>query len=188
MKPEDFTNGPKYTHPEITSSPEAMQPATEVTKRAMLDLITEKSKGGYSSEQEVSSKTLVFDEPAKGTIGIARLVDGASRDDPRRIARVHRVEWLGKVYGEQFITNYFLLSTPDGLQIEKHSQTFNPDTELLSSNVTPKEKYRMALNGLAKIAATREAHQAEDELGLSFVSEQEAKNVLSLIEQAQPRQ
>lgn len=188
MKPEDFTNGPNYTHPEITNAPEAMQPATEATKQALLDLITEKSKDGYSFDGEVSSKSLVFDEPAKGTISIAKLIDGASKDDPRRTARINRVEWPGKVYGEQLITNYFLLNTPDGLQIEKHSQTFDPSTELLRSDATPEEGYRMAVNGLAKIVATREAHKAEDELGLSFVSELEAKNILSLIEQAQPRQ
>jgi len=185
MKPEDFIYGPNYTHPEITNAPEAMQPATEATKQALLDLITEKSKGGYSFDGEVSSKTLVFDEPDKGTISIAKLIDGASKDDPKRTARICRVEWPGKVYGEQLITNYFLLKTPDGLQIEKHSHTFDPSTELLRSGATLEESIKMALNGLAKIVATREADKAENELGLSFVSELEAKNILSLIEQAQ---
>ena len=188
MKPEDFTNGPNYTHPEITDNPEAMQPATEATKQALLDLITSKSEGGFSSPTEVSSKTLLFTEPERGTISIARFVDGASKDDPSRMARVHRVEWPGKLYGEQFITNYFILKTPDGLQIEKHSQTFDPDKELLRDGATPEEGYQAAINGLAKITATREAHKSEDELGLSFVSEKEAKDILALVTEAQPRQ
>lgn len=188
MAPEDFTNGPNYTHPEITDNPEAMQPATEATKQALLDLIETKSEGGYSSDTEVSSRTLLFDEPERGTISVARLVDGASKADPRQVARVHRVEWPGKVYGEQFITNYFILNTPDGLQIEKHSQTTDPDKERLIDDATPEEGYQAAINGLAKITATIEAHKTEDELGLSFVSEKEAKDIIALITEAQPRQ
>lgn len=188
MASEDFTNNPNYNHPEIKDNPEAMQPATEATKQALLDLITTKSEGGYSSQSEVSSRSLVFTEPKRGTISVTKFVDGASRDDPQRTASIRRVEWPGKLYGEQFVTNYFILKTPDGLQMEKHSHTSDPGKELLDSNDKPVEIYKAALNGIAKIAELRKAQAEEDELGLSFVSEQEAKALIALVEEAQPRQ
>lgn len=71
--------------------------------------------------------------------------------------------------------------------MEKHSQTFDPDKELLRVGTTVEKGYKAAINGLAKIAETQKAHQAKDELGLSFVSEQEARDLVALIEEAQPR-
>lgn len=185
MSPEDFTNPNHNNHPEVSVNPEAMLPATEGTKQALLDTVTAKSEGGYDFGSEVS-KTLRFPEPERGTVSVARFRDGASRDDPSRMARIHRVEWPGKLYGEQLITNYFVLNSPDGLQMEKHSHTFDPDKELLDDSATLEDVAVAATSGLAKIVAMQKSQAVEDELGLSFVSEAEAKELLALVEEAQP--
>ena len=185
MSPEDFTNPNHSNHPEVVDNPEAMQPASEATKQALLDTVTTKSEGGYDFGSEVS-RTLVFPEAERGTVSVARFRDGASKDDPSRMARIHRVEWPAKVYGEQLITNYFVVNSPDGLQMEKHSHTFDPDKELLDDSATLEDTGVAATNGLAKILAMQKSQAVEDELGLSFVSEAEAKALLALVEEAQP--
>lgn len=186
MSFEEQFNPNHQPHPEVTSNPEAMQPATEETKQALLDVVTAKSAGGYENSSGVG-RTLRFDDDTKGTIGVNRFRDGASLDDPSRLARVTRVEWPGKLYGEQLITNYFIVNSPDGLQMEKHSQTFDPNKELLKEGATLDEIGVAATNGLAKIIELQKAQAVEDELGLSFISEEEAKMVLELVEEAQAR-
>ena len=186
MSFEEQFNPNHSPHPEVTANPEAMQPATEATKQALLDAVTAKSAGGYDSGSEVS-RTLRFDDDRKGTVSVARFRDGASKDDPSRMARIHRIEWPGKLYGSQLITNYFIVNSPDGLQMEKHSQTFDPDKELLKEGATLEEIGVAASNGLAKIIELQKAQAVEDELGLSFISEEEAKMVLGLVEEAQAR-
>lgn len=186
MNFEEQFNPNHQTHPEVTSNPEAMQPATEATKHALLDAITVKSAGGHDCGSEVS-RTLLFDDDRKGTVGVTRFRDGASKDNPSRMAHIHRVEWPGKLYGEQLITNYFIINSPDGLQMEKHSQTSDPDKELLKGGATLDEARTAATNGLARIIALRKAQADEDELGLSFVSEEEAKMIFGLVEEAQAR-
>ena len=185
MTPDDFSHWPKHSHPEITDNPEAMQPATEKTKQALLDLVREKSRGGHDDGTCIL-KSLAFDDLTKGTLNINSYRENASRDNPNRLVGIHRAEWLAELYGERLITNYFILKTPDGLHIEKHTQTSNPRKEWLDDSATMEDVYHAALNGMAKIAELKKAHAAEDELGLSFVSEQEAKVLLSLVQEAHP--
>jgi len=162
-----------------------MQPPTDATKQTLLNLVREKAQGGYEHGGR-TGKSLVFDDPAKGTIGVSTFAEGTSLDNPNRMVGINRVEWLGKVYGEQLVTNYFVLKTPDGPHIEKHSHTFDPSKEMLRSGATPKQALAAALNGLQKITEMQRAAKEEDALGLSFVSEQEAKSLVSLVQEAQP--
>lgn len=186
MSFEEQINPNHHYHPEVASNPEAMRPASEETKQALLDIVSSKSAGGYENSTGVG-RDLRFDDDRKGTIGVNRFRDGASLDDPSRLARITRIEWPGELYGKQLITNYFILNTPDGLQMEKHSQTSDPRKELLSDNASLADIFNAAQSGLARIAELRKAQAIEDELGLSFVSEEEAQALLSLVEEAQIR-
>ncbi|MEI7683108.1 MAG: hypothetical protein WCJ24_02295, partial [Candidatus Saccharibacteria bacterium] len=159
-------------------------PATQQTKQALLDVIIDKSEGGLEFG-ETTMKTLKFVQPERGTLTVSKYRKGESKDDPNRLGQVMRVEWPGKLYGEQLITNYFILNSPDGLQMEKHSHTSNPSKEMLGSDATLDDVYSSAINGIAKIGQMRESQTLEDELGLSFVSEAEARDILALVQEAQ---
>ncbi len=192
MKQENYINSSDDIYSEVTDTSETIQPATEVTKQALLDLITEKSKDGYTFEKEVMSKTLFFDKPTKGTIGIAKSADDVLKDSsiehPAYTVRVEWSQWLNEdVYNKFSILNYSIFDTSDGLKIEKFHQNLQHYNESLRPDLIPEDKF--VVNGLARAIKT---HKTTDQLNNkphnNFVSEKETKNLLSLIEQAQPEQ
>lgn len=184
MSPEDFTNDPKQSHPEVAENPEAMQPAEQVTLRHLLGEVTNKSKGGYEDDESFMAD-LHYPDSEYGAATITRFKDGASRDDPARLAGIHCSSDVGNE-GDRVHTNYFILKTPDGLHIEKHSHNSNYRREMPSMDASIEEIGASALQGIQRINEMQEAQKVEDELGLSFVSEQEARQLLELLDATEP--
>ena len=185
MTPEDFINGPDQNHPEVASNPEAMKRAEQVTLRHLLHVITDKARYGYERD---GRQGVDLHRPGEftGVATVYRIEKGTSSDNPNRVGQIHRGELVGD-NGDKVITNWFILDTPDGLQIEKHSQTSNQN-EMLGNKATLEDIYHSAVSGIAKIAELQKAHSAEDELGLSFVSEQEARELLIFLDPLEPTQ
>ena len=181
MSPEDFTNPNQSNHPEVSGATLEMQRPEQVTLRHLLHEITDKTKDGIDFGNGSVGADLHYPDQQTGAASVTRFEKGTSRDNPDRVGLIHRRERVGN-NGDRVITNYFILDTPDGLQMEKHSHTSNP-REMLDARATPEEGMLAALSGLAKIAELQKAHAVEDELGLSFVSEQEARDLLGLLDQ-----
>ena len=183
MSPENFTNPNNNSQPEVSGDALKMQRPGQVTLSHLLHEITDKTKDGIDHEDGSISADLGYPGQHLGVATVFRIEKGTSRDDPNRVGQIHRREGVGD-NGDR-ITNYFISDTPDGLHMEKHSQTSNP-RESLDDRATP-EELQAALSGLAKIAEElQKAHAVEDKLGLSFVSEQEARELIGLLGQLGP--
>lgn len=162
-------------------------PASAITKQMLLDIIIAKSAGGSDFEDQIL-QTLFFDDDRKGTITVCRFYDGASLDNPRRMAQISRIQWPGELYGVQLITNYLILKAPNGLELEKHSLISDPRGEMLFGIQTMEDIEAAATRTLAKIEQQMDTEAIENELGLSSVSEEEAKMILALVEEAKERE
>lgn len=184
MRPEDFSNPNSSNHPEVSGATLEMQLPEQVTLRHLLHEITNKTSDGIDYGNGTTGADLRYPDPQTGAASVMRIEKGTNRSDPRRVGLIHHREKVGDS-GDQVITNYFILDTPDGLQMEKHNQTSNPN-KMLSDRATPEEDLLATLSGLAKSAELQKAHAIEDELGLSFVSEQEARDLLGFLDQLEP--
>lgn len=186
MTPEDFTNPNNGNHPEVTGATLEMQRPEQVTLRHLLSDITNLT--GTTNGYEFDTYTGVsmhYPDSAYGTASIRRFKDRASLDDPNRLAGITHIDRVGD-NGDEVITNYFILDSPDGLQIEKHSHTANPSKDMLQEGASLDEIGVAALNGIARIAEMKKSQAVEDEMGLSFVSEQEARDLLKLLSDTVP--
>jgi hypothetical protein len=186
MAPEDITGQPDESHPEVSDNPEDMFPASEHTKQSLLDEVNNKLDG-IPEDHNRTAIGLSFPEPERGTLTVERYKEGTNSNDARRVALIHRIEWPGKLYGERLIANFFLLRSPDGLQMEKFTTRESPTARAHQSDSLD-EVQQKARELLASIPDIREAQAAERELGLSFVSERDAKDLLALLIEAQPIQ
>lgn len=183
MTPEEFINGPKLNHPEAQSNPEELQPATESIKNALLELVTQKARSGneygnsYGNDLRLPAKSK-FD-----ALSITRFKDGVITDGQNRLATFTCVKRTENSRQRQ-ITNYFLIDAPDGVQIEKFSHVSIPYMASLNSllgNSAPPQP------DIPKLIDERtEARGIENELGLTFVSDQEAQELFKLLEQSRP--
>jgi hypothetical protein len=147
-----------------------MLPAEQVTLRHLLGGITNLTKDGYEDHNSLGIR-MHHPDPAYGETSIKRFKDGASCDDPSRLAGITLAEHVGE--DDRIITNYFILDTPDGLHIEKRSHSYN----LRNLVLKPSE-------GIKRSEERQQAQPVEDELGLSFVSEQEARGLLSFLDES----
>ncbi len=173
MNQANFPGPNPSEHPEVADNPEAMQPATEASKQALLDLI---------ATNPADDRTLAFAEEAKGRIQTTNFPE----DVFPRLASIRRVEWPDNTYGKQLVTNYSIVASPDGPQIEKHVHTFDPSTELANIDTNANDGSSLLTSALIRMRAQRASSTDEDELGLSFVSEAETKALIALLEEAHP--
>ena len=106
-------------------------------------------------------------------------------DSQERVAQVSKCEWINRKYGSSVMTNYLLIKVPNGLHLEKHVSGVNPQ-EGINFFDTPEEKLekikRLYENILGRIAA----QDTINELELTFVSEGEAKEILSQLDKTRP--
>lgn len=185
MSSEDFTNPNPNNHPEVSGATLEIQRPEQVTLRHLLHEISEKSANGSNLSNDRFGTDLHYPDQQTGAATVYRIEKGTSRHNPDRVGQIHVREKVGND-GDEVMTNYFILDTPDGLHMEKHSHTANPRKEMLSHNATLDEIAVAAMNGIAKIAEMRQSQEEEDALGLSFVSEQEARNLLGFLDQLEP--
>lgn len=180
MSAEDYPPNNKETNSE-------MDPASTTTKKALQDIIAEKTPGDFNDQGEVWT-SVYFDTAAEGKIGLSRIKKGTSRDDPSRVARISRTDTLLNPLEPKITTNYFLQETPDGLNIEK--DVFAPPNRL---EFDPEEFAELSEYFGAAVLATYEevvnqdeVKTIENEVGMSFVAEAEAQRLLTEIRESQP--
>lgn len=184
MSFEDFFNLNHQSHPEINANPEAMQPATEATKKALLEVVAVKAVGGTVIGASVNRSLFETEEDPKATLMVATFEKGSDTSDSRRLGQVHFPRGL---HGDSDSpTNYFLVRIPDGLHIEKSTPVKLPNLEEAGVSIDSSRE-DLVLAGM-KIGRDKAiAVLLERELGLDFVSEEEAKTVLGLVEKSQAR-
>lgn len=104
--------------------------------------------------------------------------------DPQleRIGSIHRVERPSpdSDSGQRLITNYSIDANHFGvLELRKHSHSFGPEDIRGASSDWHTIGHQ--------IAQQAEAEASEDDIGLSFVSEAEARRLIALITEGQAR-
>lgn len=163
-----------------------MKHPEQVTLRHLLHEITDKSRNGTDRNGERGAD-LVHPGGTRGAATVYRIEKGTSKDNPNRVGRIHIAENVGD-NGNEVITNYFILDTPDGLQIEKYSLISNIEETVkkLGAIATIDETIDDVLQSIARINDLEKSYAAQDELGLSFVSEQEARDLLHLLDDLEP--
>lgn len=183
MNFEEQFNPNHQPHPEVTSNPEAMQPASEATKKALLDAVTAKSAGGTVIGYSVN-RSLFNGKDPKAVLLVAKFEEGKDITDARRIGQVYFPRGLDG--GSDGATSYFLVRIPDGLHIERSTPVVPPTLEEAGVSVDS-SRADLLLAGMKIGIQKAEAERLEREMGLDFVSEEEAKIVLGLVEKAQAR-
>jgi hypothetical protein len=186
MSPEDFTHGPKQDHPEIASDPEAAQPAQQKTIKSLLDAITNKTTHFTSPYDYDGKKSISTHRPGESVCAatLERFEKGVSSDHPDCVGQVTRSTYDGgidKVVWE----NYFIIDIPDGLHIEKRSHSQDSDNYLKVG--ASWEQFIGSIAALREdIRSIKESEPIENELGLTFVSEKEANDLLAFIDPLEP--
>ena len=184
MISENFPGGGNSNHPEVTGNLLETKHAEQVTLRHLLGVITDKSKDGFDRGDRLAAD---LHRPGEnvGAATVYRFVEGADKNDPTRVGQIHISENVG-TNGDSVITNYFILGTPDGLEIEKRGQTMNYNEMMLPLGATVDEIRAASLRGLQRVRETIATQAEEAELGLSFVSEQECRDLLTLLDDTEP--
>ena len=159
MPYEQFPN-PGDNHPEVIQDPDAVRPAEQLTLVSLLIAINEQTHlhtgaNGYNPQ--------VFKK-------------GDRPDRPNAIAQLTRIKKLAP--GLVATTNWFISSIPDGFHIDKHTHVLPSRTASLRS--TPQDRMKLAKEMLDGFAASQESSATQDTLGMSFVSEKEARSLLDL--------
>lgn len=183
MNPEDFSKQ-RNDHPEVLANPELMQPPEQETIADLVFAIMQKTdhKDYLPNGEKGADLHRVNETMGAATVYLKK--KGTDRNDPKRIAQVHLRKRVGST-GSTVITNYFVLSIPDGLHIEKHSQMSNNDN-ILREGASMEEIRLSAQQGIEMIQKTIASDREEDELGLSFVSEAETRGLVTLLEGLEP--
>jgi hypothetical protein len=181
MNFENLGDESNHTHPEVTTSPEAMQRPRQTTLRNLMQIITDKTQDEREKNGE-KAKSLVgpgeFMDAATATV--RTITKGTRTDHTEYVGQIHREERVGND-GDTVFTNWFILDTPDGLHIEKHVHADNLE-EYFKVHSSSEELYLSLLGRFKELAELEKASAEENELGLSFVSEQEARELIAFLE------
>ncbi len=184
MNIEDFSRQPNSKHPEVADNPELMQPPDQNTIADLVLTIMEKTDHKKYRPDGSIGADLHRPNERMGAATVMLLKVGTDKTDPKRIALVHLRKPSGSK-GTTMITNYHVLSIPDGLHIEKHLQTSN-DKDILRDNASMEDIRIAAQQGITRIQETIKSHEEEDQLGLSFVSEAETRGLITMLEGLEP--
>jgi len=165
----DFENEPHESeHPEISSDPETMLPVSQATKGTLVETV----KGKLGSQ---TSRLYEIDDDEFDTLSMSWDETGHTITQPlvgyNAIGGVTLFDRGGD--NDRGETSYWFRKAPDGIQLEKFTGAL-PDAQTLKDMTKP----------LANLEH-RVAVDSERELGLTFVSEAEARRVLGLANGAQ---
>ena len=175
MEPHDFELSPE--HPEFETQ-EAMSHASQETLENLYEAIAKKLVSGKS----MTSLFLPGEQRSAATVSV--FAKGANKTDPTRIGQIHTSELINE--NEGIATNYFILDTPDGLQIEKHRQVYD-NRDLLTGEESQQQKFAKLRSGLTRAHQVIESIKVQTALGFSFVSEQEAEELIGFVEPLAPK-
>ncbi len=164
MTPENLIN-PLADHLEVASNPNAVRRPSQVTLRTLLECMGVQIN---LTSESINYSSQIF---SKGTLGTSQ---------PEAIGHIHQCETSGQT-DTTLNTDYFILDTPDGLLIEKRGRLFESIILAHGGFTSAKERNEKFGRIMNSFAAQKEAHHLEDELGLNFVSEDEAQNLINIL-------
>lgn len=185
----EFSQG--VPHPEIDSNPESMQHAQQVTLRHLLNVINVKT-WDVQEENGRAGMDLWVPGSSWGAATVSRTRKGLDQYEPLLVGRISIPD---RVAGNTVSTHYTILDCPDGLEISKwsmaHQQLHEQPSPMLPDEYGFRPPDRECLwlslkTELAEIEASKAVSAEENELGLNFVSEQEARDVLSFLTPLEP--
>ncbi|HSX45139.1 MAG TPA: hypothetical protein VLF39_03500 [Candidatus Saccharimonadales bacterium] len=171
-------------HPEIDDSLEAMQPVTEATKTALVELVSNKV-GELLPKTIWKSRKLQRPNHYAEIINVMRYGPTASRNPAGKVIEV-------SVYHDssdqpEFLKTTFTVSeSPDGLQMSRQTKLHKPIMSLGQWAQAKSIASVLGTNESQKLQAEREDQSLENELGLSFVSEADAQEVMTIVSEAHP--
>lgn len=184
MPPEDELNDPDgyaARHPEAAESPETALPATEFSKRQIVERVEVEAKAGKQRDDGSWEASKIS---ADGRTRLKVYLFAAPEEDGQVASVVATTEYNEKD-GTGLDTGYRIMRVPDGLHIERgvqdHIDLREPRPNPLR---THEEIVASARDALADGDRRREAREHEQELGLHFFSEQDAKDLLVLLADA----
>lgn len=121
-----------------------------------------------------------------GTTTLRSFEIGFHPDNQNLLAQITTREDVGK-HNNRLITNYLVFQAPDGLEIKGYSTTDIKDTSILDPDLTkPHARIAYSEENRRRKELRKDtiiARSEEDELGLSFVSEQQATDLLDFVKQ-----
>ncbi len=155
-------------HPEVQSNPEDLLPVSAVTRDRILAMLDEKLQG--SSEEK---DYFIQGNPEYSSLALS---SGQSDRLPADVVALIELALPGQNNDIVAWQEYRVIKTPDGIQFEKrlnsadrvHIQNF-PDPDAIEMRD-------------AEFERNEKAFQEERELGLTFVSEHDAKELANLLE------
>jgi hypothetical protein len=176
MGNENFPNPEDNTHPELTGRPEAVMPAEELTKQALLSTIADKLVDApqYIYDDDLTSTVFSVDSFA---LENGRVVELCLYERPRidhEAAVVHIKEPVGD--STQF-TNILLMRTRDGLEGEKSVHYRKDKTEEELEQQSTADLFK-------EIDAHEAAYEQEKALGLTMLTEADVMDLIREIEQS----
>ena len=187
MSPENIPGGEsKSIHPEVIEDIEATIPATEQSKQALVEAIDDQLAGKSTREFKGEvSKGRDMRDPDGNPLSVWRYLDGREN-----MATVTHTVWIdGRPDGANSRTNYHIKRIPDGLSVEKfyHEESAAERKKQFGDLSGDPAKAIEAIEGkIAELSQMVAAQQDERELGLTFVSERDVKNITQLIKSATP--
>lgn len=176
MNPEN-TNYKK--HPEVHDPLEVQEPE-QVTLRILMSEITnrtaeadKKGNGIWTTEVAIPNER----EP----VVLERTEKDALPEDPNRTGSITFTRRIGtKHAGTDVIKRYVLRDTAEGLQLTEYFNVKMPKESLPSGNSDLEEAMGNSARAMREIEARETASIDEDEMGLSYCSEQDARELLEL--------
>jgi hypothetical protein len=176
MGNENFPNPEDNTHPELAGIPEAVMPAEELTKQALLSTIADKLVDApqYIYDDDITSAVFSVDSFA---LENGRVLELCLYERPRighEAAVVHIKEPVGD--STQF-TNIILMRTRDGLEGEKSVHYRKDKTEEELEQQSTADLFK-------EIDAHEAAYEQEKALGLTILTEADVMDLIREIEQS----
>jgi hypothetical protein len=172
--------------PDFDARSEQLEPASAATKRALYDQI--QSKVGPRPENAFL-KSKRFKNPTGATIITASLLRTRTKRNADKLATVTLEDT--NQHGTRLQTKISVIDAPDGLELSKRITTVHGDDRIVGGVALGQSPALFSGPGRfdpATIRANQEAEQLENQLGLNFVSEVEATELVSLLVNALPHE
>ena len=180
MTHENFAGMPRREHPEVKENPEAMWPATQETQRGLRDAIVHKTR--YQAEKNGKRNADLYKRPDAvfPDASVQFMAKGTFKQYPDAIGYIRRREAVPTTHS-CVTTSYYIEDLPDGLHISKFIQGMSAAEATTLFQGAPEDEVRV-LAEIAKLQIrTVRAQAAERALGLDFVSEYEASQLLEFL-------
>lgn len=192
MTPEDIINpneGNRPQHPEVAENPEAAMPASEQSKRDLLEAIDgqlerRSTREGFNTGEVRKGRDLV--DASGNPLTVTRYLSG--RED-NRVADV--IQTVFPTEGGREVNRYEISKIPDGLSVEKlfHSWGASDSAGIVTELPRdPKAVIEAIDDQVAKLNEMVAAQEQERELGLTFASEKDVKAITQIIQEARPHE